>query len=57
MTLVFSRLFHPIFLAAADSLESGRRVKGREAIACDAVGALDAVAVTGTLISRGRRHT
>ena len=30
---------------------SGRRVKGREAIACDAVGALDALAVTGTLIA------
>jgi hypothetical protein len=28
---------------------SGRRVKGREAIACDAVGALDVVAVTGTI--------
>ncbi len=29
---------------------SGRRVQGREAIACDAVGALDAMAATGTLI-------
>jgi hypothetical protein len=28
---------------------SGRRVKGREAIAYDAAGALDLVAVTGTL--------
>ena len=36
---------------------SGRRVKGRVAIACDAVGALDAVAVTGTLASRGRWRT
>ena len=33
---------------------SGRRVKGREAIACDAAGALDLVAATGTLTSRGR---
>ena len=31
-----------------------RRVKGREAIACDAAGALDLVAATGTLTSRGR---
>ena len=36
---------------------SGRRVKGREAIACDAVGALYALAATGTLICRGRRLT
>jgi hypothetical protein len=28
---------------------------GREAIACDAEGALDAAAVTGTLTGRGRR--
>ena len=34
-----------------ESLVSGRRVKGREAIACDAVGALDAPAATGTLIA------
>jgi hypothetical protein len=38
----------------AESLVSGRRVKGRVAIACDAAGALDAAAVTGTLASRGR---
>lgn len=40
-----------------ESLVSGRRVKGREAIACDAVGALEALAATGTLTRRGRRHT
>ena len=33
----------------------GRRVKGRAALACHAVGALDAVAATGTLIGRVRR--
>ena len=47
----------PIFLVGAESLVSGRRVKGRVAIACDAAGALDAVAATGTLTSRGRRLT
>ena len=36
---------------------SGRRVTGREAIASDAVGVLDAVAATGTPVRRGRRHT
>ena len=44
----------PIFVAGAESLMSGRRVKGREAMACDAAGALDLVAVTGTLTSRGK---
>jgi hypothetical protein len=34
--------FSPVFLIGAESLVSGRRVKGREAITCDAVGALDA---------------
>jgi hypothetical protein len=47
--------FSPIFLIGAESLVSGRRVKGRVATACDAVDALDAVAATGTLTSRGRR--
>jgi hypothetical protein len=50
-----------LFLAhlphSRESLVSGRRVTGREAIACDAVGVLDAVAATGTLVRRGRRHT
>ena len=41
--------FSPVFLIGAESLVSGRRVKGREAITCDAVGALDAVAATGTI--------
>ena len=49
--------FSPIFLIGAKSLVSGQRVKGRVAIACDAAGALDAVAATGTLTSRGRRLT
>jgi hypothetical protein len=40
-----------MFLIGAKSLVSGQWVKGREAIACDAGGALDAVAVTGTLIA------
>ena len=40
-----------------ESLVSGRRITGREAIACDAVGVLDAVAAAGTLVRRGRRHT
>jgi hypothetical protein len=43
------------FLIGAESLGNGRRVKGREAIADDAEGALDAAAVTGTLERRGRR--
>jgi hypothetical protein len=43
------------FLAGAESLGSGRRVQGREAIACDAEGALDAAAVTRTLVGRGIR--
>jgi len=46
--------FSPVFSAGAESLGSGRRVQGREAIGCDAEGALDAVAVTGTLICQGR---
>ena len=33
---------------------SGPRVKGREAIACGAAGALDTRAATGTLIGRGK---
>jgi hypothetical protein len=41
----------PVFFAGAESLGSGRRVQGREAIACDAEGALDAAAVTRTLIA------
>jgi hypothetical protein len=41
----------PVFFAGDKSLGSGRRVQGREAIACDAEGALDAAAVTGTLIA------
>ena len=49
--------FSPIFLVGAESLVSGRRVKGREAIACDAGGALDAVAATGTLVRQGIWHT
>ena len=49
--------FSPVFLIGAESLMSGRRVKGRAAITCDAAGALDAVAATGTLTSRGRRLT
>jgi hypothetical protein len=40
---------------AYKGLRSGRRVKGREAVAYDAVDALDAAAVIGTLIRRGRR--
>lgn len=47
-------LLSPIFLIGAESLVSGRRVKGREAIACDAAGALGALAATETLASRGR---
>ena len=39
-----------IFLAGAESLESGRRVKGREATACDTAGALEAAAVTAILV-------
>ena len=42
-------LLSPIFLIGAESPVSGQWVKGRGAIACDAVGALDAVAATGTL--------
>ena len=45
----------PVLVVGAESLGSGRRVRGREAIACDAKGALDAAAVTETLIGRGRR--
>jgi hypothetical protein len=45
----------PSFLAGAKYLGSGHRVRGREAIACDAEGALDAAAVIGTLVRRGRR--
>lgn len=37
-------LLLPLFLVGAESLMSGRRVKGRVAIACDAAGALDLVA-------------
>jgi hypothetical protein len=37
-------LLSPIFLIGAVSLVSGRRVKGRLAIACDAAGALNALA-------------
>jgi hypothetical protein len=36
---------------------SGRRAKGREAIACDVIGAFDVAPVTVTLSSRGRRLT
>lgn len=45
----------PIFAASAEYLGSGRRVQGREAIACDAEGAHDTAAGTGTLARRGRR--
>jgi hypothetical protein len=45
----------PPFVAGAEYLWSGRRVRGREAIACDAEGALDAAARTGTLVRGGRR--
>jgi hypothetical protein len=48
-------LISPVILVGAKSLVSGRRVTGREAIACDAVGVLDAVSTTGTLVGRGRR--
>lgn len=48
-------LLLPLFLVGAESLMSGRRVKGREAIACDAAGAVDAAAGTRILIRRGRR--
>jgi hypothetical protein len=44
-----------VFVVGAESLGSGRWVQGREAIACDAEGALDAAAGTGTLLRRGRR--
>ena len=47
----------PVFPAGARSLGSGRRVRGREAdrfLACEAEGALDAAAATGTLMRRGR---
>jgi hypothetical protein len=44
-----------VFLDRRRFLRSGRRVKGREVIASDAVGALDAAAVTGILRRRGRR--
>jgi hypothetical protein len=42
-------LVFPVLLAGAGSQGSDRRVRGREAIACDAEGALDAAAATGTL--------
>jgi hypothetical protein len=48
-------LLSPVFVAGAEYLGSGRRVRGREAIACDAEGALDAAARTGTLVRGGRR--
>jgi len=40
----------PVVLAGAGSPESGRRVRGREAIACNAEGALDALWVLLTPI-------
>lgn len=50
-------LFFPRLPVGTKYLAGDRRVKDRQAIVCDALGAIDALVTTGTLICRGRRLT